>query len=374
LCLCALVFKFLPQSHQDTKNCSMKTYKNLYDKICSFENLLLASRKARLGKRSNTDVAQFEINLEKELVNIREELLQQTYTPGNYTEFYIYEPKKRMISAAPYRDRVVHHALCNVIEPLFEKTFIYDSYANRTGKGTHKAIKRYQEFSRKNSFVLKCDIQKFFPSIDHEILKQEIRKKIGCRKTLWLIDTIIDNSNEQEATLNYFETDTLFSSIERRKGLPIGNLTSQFFANVYMNAFDHFVKEQLQCKSYVRYVDDFVVFGNEKKHLGSIKVSLETFLQTLRLIVHPNKTKVFPIDTGLCFLGHRVFPTFRLLKKENVQRSRRKLKKLETLYAQGKITLAKVSASVRSWIAHASFSDTDRLREKIFSNIVFVKE
>ncbi len=207
----------------------MKTYKNLYPRVYSFENLLLASRKAQLGKRSQQNVGRFNFFLEQNLVQLQKELQEKTYQPGSYQTFTIFEPKKRMISAAPYRDRVVHHALCNVIEPLIEPSFIFDSYANRKGKGTHKALDRYKAFARKNRYVLKCDIKDYFPSIDHELLKTLLRKKIGCKNTLWLIEQIIDNSNPQKEVHQIFPSDDLFTQIERRKGLPIGNLTSQFF-------------------------------------------------------------------------------------------------------------------------------------------------
>lgn len=348
----------------------MKTFKNLYPQICSFENLLLAVRKARRGKRYRTPTAKFHINLEKELPALQDALLNQTYLPGQYTEFYIYEPKKRMISAAPYRDRVAHHALCNIIEPLFESTFIYDSYANRMGKGTHKAIQRYQEFSRKNRYVLKCDIQKYFPSIDHKILKEEIRRKIACPQTLWLIDTIIDHSNLQEEVIAYFAGDDLFTPFQRRRGLPIGNLTSQFFANVYLNPFDHFVKETLRCKYYVRYVDDFVIFDNDKALLRQVKKELKNFLEGYRLNLHENKTRVYRSDEGICFLGHRVFPEFRLLKKENVKRFRNKLKKMQQAYAEGAMDLEDIRVSIQGWLGHASFSNTYRLRKKLFSRFI----
>jgi retron-type reverse transcriptase len=348
----------------------MKTFKNLYPQIGSFENLLLAARKARKGKRYKTPTAKFHINLEKELPTLQDALLNQTYHPGEYTEFYIYEPKKRMISAAPYRDRVVHHALCNVIEPIFENTFIYDSYANRRGKGTHKALQRYQEFSRKNRYVLKCDIQKYFPSIDHEILKDEIRRKIACPRTLWLIETIINFSNPQEEVIAYFEDDDLFTPFSRRRGLPIGNLTSQFFANVYLNRLDHFVKETLRCKYYVRYVDDFVIFDNDKAPLHRVRKETKNFLEGYRLKLHENKTRVYRTDEGLCFLGHRVFPEFKLLKKENVKRFRRKLKKMQQAYTEGAISVEGIRTSMQGWIGHASFSNTYRLRKKLFSQFV----
>ncbi len=164
-----------------------------------------------------------------------------------------------MISAAPYRDRVVHHGLCNIIVPIFERTFIHDSYANRCGFGTHRALRRFTEFARSSRYVLQCDIKKYFPSIDHEILKSLLRRKLKCQNTLWLLDKIIDNSNDQNSPIDYFPGDDLLTPIQRRRGLPIGNLTSQFFRNVYLNGFDHFIKEQLKVKKYIRYLDDFAI-------------------------------------------------------------------------------------------------------------------
>ena len=158
-----------------------------------------------------------------------------------------------MISAAPYRDRVVHHALCAVIMPIFEKTLIHDTYANRVGYGTHRALERFTSFARSHRYVLQCDIRKYFPSIDREILKTLIRRKIQCPDTLWLIDAIIDNGNDQESSPDFFPNDSLLDPVERKRGLPIGNLTSQWFANIYLSGFDHFVKEQLKVKKYLRY-------------------------------------------------------------------------------------------------------------------------
>jgi retron-type reverse transcriptase len=351
----------------------LKTHKELFPLVCSFPNLLLAYRKARTGKRTRTDAARFEIGLEHEILRLQEELSALSYVPGPYRSFHVYEPKKRLISAAPFRDRVVHHALCNIIEPLFERTFIYDSYANRIGKGTHRAILRYQHWCRLNRYVLKCDIRKFFPSIDHDILKHLVRRKISCRKTLWLIDTIIDHSNAQEQVLEYYDGDTLFSPLERRKGLPIGNLTSQFFANVYLNPLDHFIKERLRCRFYLRYVDDFLLLSDDKHELKHWKDEIENVLGELRLTVHENKTMAFPVAEGIEFLGHRVFPSFRLLKKPNVVRFKRRLKFLQAEYLHGRINLQKLHERLQSWIAHASFSDTHRLRTKLFDNALFVR-
>lgn len=235
----------------------MKRYGNLWHQIIDFENLLEAARKAQRSKRFRPNVLAFNYTLEDQLLRLQHELQTQTYQPGDYRTFRIFEPKPRLISAAPYRDRVVHHALCNIIVPIFEQTFIDDSYANRSGYGTHRALRRFTKFARSHRLILQCDVQKYFPSIDHEILKAVIRRKIKCPETLWLIEQIIDRSNEQDPVLHYFPGDTLLTPNERRKGLPIGNLTSQFFANCYLNGLDHFVKEDLKAKCYLRYVDDF---------------------------------------------------------------------------------------------------------------------
>ena len=298
----------------------MKTYKNLYPKICDFSNLLLAARQAQKGKRFQDIVARFNINLESELILLKKELNSKSYTPGAYHSFYIYEPRTRMISAAPYRDRVVHHSLCNIITPILEKSMIYDSYANRKGKGTHDAVKRYQYYAQKYPYGLKCDIKKFFPSIDHEILKLILRKKIACKDTLWLIDGIIDNSNPQENTLQYYEGDSLLTPIERKKGLPIGNLTSQWFGNFYLNEMDHFIKERLKCKAYVRYVDDFILLADSKEILAEWRHLITDYLKKVRMILHPQKTIIFRSIDGVPFLGHRIFPHYRKLNSDNVKR------------------------------------------------------
>jgi len=346
----------------------MKTYKNLYEKICAFDNLVFAAKKAHRGKRHRPNIAAFDFRLEKELLGLRAELISQTYHPGRYRAFNILEPKKRLISAADYRDRVVHHALCNLIEPIFNRSFIFDSYANRQGKGTHSAIQRFQEYAQKYRFVLKCDIKKYFPSVDHEILKGLIRKKVACRKTLWLIDTIIDNSNKQELVTDYFPGDDLFTPLVRRKGLPLGNLTSQFFANIYLDGLDHFCKEQLKIKGYLRYVDDFVIFADRKAGLWSMLMEIRNYLESIRLVLNRNKTMAYPVTEGVEFLGHKVFPEFRRLKRDNVIRFRKHLKYWREQYQKGIFILDDLTRRIKGWIAHASFSKTYHLRQAVLEN------
>jgi retron-type reverse transcriptase len=278
-----------------------------------------------------------------------------------------------MISAAPYRDRVVHHALCNIIAPLFERTFIADSYANRKGYGTHRALRRFTEFARSSRYVLQCDIRKYFPSIDHEILKEIIRRKIKCADTLRLIDTIIDGSNEQEEAINYFPGDDLFTPHERRHGLPIGNLTSQFCANVYLNGFDHFVKERLHVEKYLRYVDDFALFSDERELLADARLALEEQLAGLRLRIHPVKSQLFETRRGANFVGFRVLPERIRVVNGNLRRARRRLRRLQASYRRGEIELTKVSQSVQSWIAHLAHGDTWRLRERVFASLAWAR-
>lgn len=351
----------------------MKRHKELYAKICAWDNLLSAFRKAAKGKRKKAAVAAFELRLESELLVLQDELLQKAYQPGGYHAFTILDPKERLISAAPFRDRVVHHALCNVIEPIMERSFIHDSYANRKGKGTHEAIRRYQDYARQYKYVLKCDIRKFFPSIDHEILKQEIGRKIGCPDTLRLIDIIIDNSNPQEEHIVYFPDDDLFTPSLRCRGIPIGNLTSQFWANVYMNRFDHWVKEVLGAPGYIRYVDDFVLFSNDVQELHQWKQAVQGYLNRLRLVLHPQKSQIHPTSAGIPFLGFRVYPYFRTVKKDSVRRYRRRLRKSMQERAARKLSPAVLECRLNSWLGHVRFGMSCRLEYNVFWYLVFQK-
>lgn len=352
----------------------MKRYGSLYPQIIEFENLLLSTRQAQRGKRFRDNVLDFNYHLETELIKLHEELTNKTYQPGSYRTFHLTNPKSRLISAAPYRDRVVHHALCNIIVPIFEKTFIHDSYANRLGFGTHRALRKFTHFARNSRYVLQCDIKKYFPSIDHIILKQLVRCKIKCHDTLWLIDTIINNSNEQETVIDYFPGDDLLTPVTRRRGLPIGNLTSQFFANIFLNGFDHFVKEQLKVSKYVRYVDDFALFSDDWQFLAAARLAIEEYLAQLRLQIHPIKSQLFETKIGASFLGFRVFPDKIRVRNSNLHLARRRLKRLQTDYAQGIIDREKVNQSIQSWFAHLEHGDTWQLRQQIFTFLAWSRE
>lgn len=348
-----------------------RNYRNLYTAITAFENLHTAWRKASRGKRQKPAAAGFEMKLEDELVRLQRELITQIYRPGPYRSFYIRDPKRRLISAAPFRDRVVHHAVCNIIEPIFEKTFIRDSYANRKGKGTHAALDRAQYFSRKYSFVLQCDIRQFFPSIDHTILETVLSRKItDQKKTLGLIREIIRSGEgvlDDEYHMVLFPGDDLLS-ICRQRGLPIGNLTSQIWANVYLNELDQFIKRSLKCSGYLRYVDDFLLFSESKRELWSWKEQIELFLNKLRLTLHPRSSTVYPISQGIPFLGFRVYPAYRRLKRKNGVNFSRKLRRSYRAVAQGKISFSDLSRQVQGWVAHAEHGNTWNLRKSLLAS------
>ncbi len=349
----------------------MKRHGNLWPLVTGFPNLLAAAEKAKRGKMKRENVARFHLDLERNLWELHDELCSKTYTPGGYETFYIYEPKPRLISAAPYRDRVVHHALCRVLETVFEPTFIEDSYACRRGKGTHAAIDRFTEFARRNRYVLKCDIRKFFPSTDHEILRSVIASKIKDPDVLWLVGTIIDHSNPQEPVWQWFPGDDLLTRGERRRGVPIGNQTSQFFGNVVLSPFDHFVKETLRARYYVRYVDDFVIFSDDKAWLHEVRAACREFLGGYRLKLHPGKSVISRVCDGTKFLGYRIFPYHRLLAKENVKRMRRRLKHMQENYAAGELDAKQVRQRLQSWIGHASHANTLRLRKRLLYGTTF---
>ncbi len=343
----------------------MDTPANLYSQICSFENLYLAYRKARKGKRSRSTTADFEFNQEEELLDLQAELRSETWQPQPYRSFYIHDPKRRLISAAPFRDRVVHHALCNLLEPIWERRFIFDSYANRVGKGTQRAILRANHFARRYRYVLQCDVEQFFPSLDHSILRGLLEKHTPGTQTLTLIDRILASGVgllSDEYKMHWFPSDDLFAVL-RPHGLPIGNLTSQFWANVYLNSFDHFVKRELCCPAYLRFVDDFLLFADDKATLWNWSSAIENRLARLRLTLH--QPQVYPVTNGLPFLGFRIYPTHRRLKRRRGIAFQRRFRHLYHLYQSGEMPRSRLDASARSWAAHASWGDTWGLRRAV---------
>jgi retron-type reverse transcriptase len=353
----------------------MKTYKNIYPRICAYENLYESWRKAARGKRKVPEVAGFEYFLTDNLLQLEEELANQSYQPGPYRHFYITEPKLRRISAAPFADRVVHHALVRQIEPIFEARFCSDSYACRVGKGAHAALARCQEFARRYRYVLQADIVQFFPAVDHAILRDILFRRIAADPTRWLIDQILNSGAgvlKDEYDMVYFPGDDLLAAT-RPRGLPIGNLTSQFWANCYLNELDQFIKRDLKCPALVRYVDDLLLFSDSKRQLWQWKAALNTFLPRLRLTLHQAESTVYPVSNGIPFLGFVTYPSHRLLKRRNGLAFARRLKAQLRGLAAGQLTYADVAASIRGWLAHAAHGDTYGLRRALLGKQLIPK-
>lgn len=347
-----------------------KTYNNLFPQIYAFENLHAAYLRARKGKRDRHEVRRFEQDLEGNLIQLQNELIWGEYRTGQYRRFMVEEPKHREVAALPFRDRVVQHALVGVIEPLWEACFIADSYACRPGRGTHRGADRAQAMLRKvkrkhgQLYALKADIAKYFASIDHDILRRLLRRRISCTSTLALCDEIIASTADQDDLAP--------------RGLPIGNLTSQLWANVYLDELDRFVKHDLNLRNYIRYMDDFVVVHHDKAALHGTRRQIEEFLWDRLRLQTNSKTQVFPVSAGrgrgLDFLGYHMWPTHRRLRRASIRRIARTLKKAQRLYAAGEVELAHVRQPVTSWVAHAGNADAHGLITRLLMSFVFRRD
>ena len=342
---------------------------DLFDQIIDFENLHAAYRDARVCKRYRSSILKFGCNLEENLMRIRWELTTKRYRHGDYRTFVVTDSKKRTIKAAPFRDRVVHHAVCNVIEPILERGFIFDSYACRKGKGTHAAVKRLEYFMKSLSaraggkaelrprneaaaqhagpqvYCLKCDISKYFDSINGEVLFNILQRKIRDENTLWLLREVIQSNP---------------------RGIPIGNLTSQLFANVYLNEFDHFVKRELKERYYLRYMDDFIILGADKRHLREAKEHVRIFLRDqLKLSLHPKKAEIAPVGKGIDFLGYVLRDGSRRLRRSTVKRFLKRKRHYEAMVRRGVMAERSYRCVMDSWRGYAGFADSYGLMKKI---------
>lgn len=334
---------------------------DLWMKLCSYENLELAYQKARKHKTTRDYVLEFEKDLKNNLLTLRSELLFHCYKPKPLINFIIRDPKTRKISKSHFRDRVIHHALCNVIEPIFDKGFIFDSYANRKFKGTLKAVERFNKFKRKVSknntkkcYILKADIRKYFETVDHNVLINILKTKVKDKRIIWLIKQILANSVD--------------GGSEREKGMPLGNLTSQFFANVYLNELDQFVKHKLKAKYHIRYVDDFVIVHNSKEKLEEYKEEINNFLkQNLKIELHPDKSRIMPLGSSITFLGFRTFYYHKLLKKSNIKKMEKKFDAIKKEYREGIADYDKVYDFIEGWVAYAKNANTYKLRNKVLT-------
>lgn len=349
-----------------------KTYNNLYQEIYDFDRLLSSYIKARKGKRGRNEVMLFHYNYEGELIDIQNQLMWDMWITGEYRHFVLLQPVYRVGAALPFRDRVLHHSLVSVINPCFEPRFITHTYACIKNRGTHSGADKAQQMLRivkRNSggelYVFKGDIAGYFYNINHAILKRLVRKRVTCQRTLKLIDEIIDSSADPNE-LN-------------PKGIPLGNLTSQLFANIYLAELDNFVKHTLRERFYLRYMDDFCIIHHDKNHLQYLRAEIEQFLHDELQLNTNRKTQVFPVTNGkggrsLDFLGYRIWPTHRKLRKSSIQRITRSLTRLQRKYATGEISLDDVRSVVHSWLAHASHADTYGLRVKILGTFPMIKD
>lgn len=344
-----------------------KTHNDLWQQILSWPNLIEAWRRTAKGRTRQRDVIAFRANLEPNLIELQESLIHKTYRTGPYHRFFVFEPKRRQIASLPLKDRVVQHALVQVIEPIFEALFFDQSYACRVGKGAHRGADAVQQQLRQvkrehgEVYALKADISKYFPSICHDAIKRIIRRRITCPDTLWLIDSILASAADPDALIP--------------RGIPIGNLTSQMFANIYLNELDHFVKHTLCEKSYTRYMDDFAIIHHDKAHLHQVRRDIEDYLWADLGLRTNAKTQVFPVGDGgraLDFLGYRIWPTHRALRTDSIHRMKRKMRRMASLYHRGDMAWEQIDAVIMSWVGHARHADTYNLRGKVLGGVGFV--
>jgi retron-type reverse transcriptase len=345
----------------------MKIYKDLYWLIISPSALFRAWEVFKSDKKNKLDVMDFELELEKNIFNLYRDLKNGTYKHGSYKGFWIHDPKLRRIHKATVRDRVLHHAIFNVLNPIFEPTFIPNSFSCRVGKGTHKGMKKVAEMLRtvsqnntRQCYALKCDIRKFFDSIDHDILTKIISKRIKDEKVMVLMKEIVESYVASRP--NLFE----------RRGVPIGNLTSQIFANIYMNEFDQFAKQVLKIKHYARYTDDFIVVSTDKAYLENLILKMQEFLRTkLFLELHPKKVTITKHIRGIDFLGYVILPEHIKLRTKTKRKIPKKIQQMVERYKQGKITELTLYSSLQSYLGVLSHANAYKLSQEIQNKFWF---
>jgi len=345
----------------------MKTYKCVFRKIISLENLFLAWDSFKSGKRDKKDVQKFEYRLEENIFQLYRELKAKKYKHSSYSSFYIQDPKQRHIHKANVRDRVLHHAVYNILMPIFEPTFIPNLFSCRIGKGTHKGVETLEKILRKisrnytrNCFALRCDIKKYFASVDHNILLKMLGKRIEDPDAMWLLEEIV-------RSFTSFQSD-LFT----RKGLPIGNLTSQLFANIYLNEFDQYLKHKIRIKHYIRYTDDFIIVSDNRDYLVSLIVPISSFLENkLELKLHPRKVIIRKYSQGIDFLGYVARPHYRVLRTRTKQRIFRKMKDKAYQYRKGRLDEKVLEQSLNSYLGVLSHSNSFKLSQEIKNQVWF---
>lgn len=331
-----------------------KTIRNVYDEAVSFDKIIMAHKKARRGKREKKEVIIFELNLESEILRLEEELKHGRYKPGQYKTFKIYEPKERIIMASSYTDRVVHQWYVeNFIKPYFVPQFITTSYAGIENRGMHKASKDVQKAIRvakkkwDEYYILKMDVTKYFQNIDKRILWDILKRKIKDRKLLWL-------------------TRTILLSTEGMKGLPLGNYTSQMFANIYLNELDQYAKHQLKCKFYFRFMDDIVILCRNKLVAQNNLDELSKFISKNLKLTFNSKTRIFKNIQGVNFCGYKINEYRLKIRNTSKYRMKRKLKSYTEKLKNGEITLPEIQRSIAGWLGYVKHADSYNLRKSMF--------
>lgn len=340
-----------------------KKFNDLYEEIVDFDNLLFSYKQTIKGSRKyRKDAMVFSMYDDLNLVRLWQELKSGRYRVGEYVRFKVYEPKERMVSAPRIRDKIVQFATHNIIKDVYKNVFISDSYACLEGRGTHRAVDQVQRYLRiaerewGDAWIVKFDVSKFFYSIDREILKKLLRKKISCPKTLWLLDMIVDSSPEGEV------------------GIPLGNVTSQDFANIYLNELDQYVKRFLGIRYYIRYMDDSIAVVRTRDEAKALLQQMKWFLRTkLNLRENPKKSQIFPLRQGVNAYGYKIWTTHRLVRDESKRAMKRRIKAMDRKMKVGEIELHDVKQAVNSWLGHARHSNSYNLCKKIFEPYPYIK-
>lgn len=354
----------------------MKRYRGLYPRVYEFDALYWAYREARKGKQHRREVIEFTNGLEEHLITLQNELIWKTYRQSPYRQFYVTEPKRRLIMALPFRDRVVQWSIYQTLNPLLDRRFIYDSYACRFGKGTHAALNRLVYWLRGHKhperlYCLKLDVHKYFYRVNHDILMSLFRRHIADEDLLWLIESII---RAGDGTLGVVDGSEDYSNTEPGVGMAVGNLVSQMSANVYLNELDQFAKHELRLRYYARYMDDVMVLHEDKAVLHRAREAMSDFLVTRLALRTNNKTQIRPISQGVEWVGFRVWPTHVKLRKSTAKRMKRRLRSLQSKYARGEVGVDEIHAVVQSYMGMLKHCNSHRLREKLFGELEFRRE
>ena len=340
-----------------------------FERVCDFQSLYEAHASARLGKQHKRDVIRFEMNLAENICYLQRKLMDGSYVPGKYRQFYVFDPKVRLIHAPPYKDVVVQHSICDkALAPLLENRLIYDNAACRRGKGTHFAMNRLTGFLRDHyklhgarGYVLKCDFRKYFANIDHEVLKRKLKRVVCNTDVLRLLYSIIDSYENEPG-----------------KGLPLGNQTSQWFALYYLDAFDRIVKERLRIRHYTRYMDDCIMLHESKAFLQDCLDDLQSFAFEDVGLTFNDKTQVFPVSNGVNYLGFHFYLTqsgkvIRKVRRGAKNRFKRSLSNMKKEYAAGMVEYPEIRQRVCSYLGHLKHGHTYHLRQKALGELVLVR-